>query len=102
VYGELRYFSKAGFFGIIQARSISKIFADDANAVINEGYFTANIKVGYRKQLGKCSFEPFLGINNLTGTVYNANVQINATANRYFEPASGSFIFGGINVRVSK
>jgi iron complex outermembrane receptor protein len=102
MYGELRYFSKAGFFGIIQARSISKIFADDANAVINEGYFTANIKVGYRKQLGKCSFEPFLGINNLTGTVYNANVQINATANRYFEPASGSFIFGGINVRVSK
>lgn len=102
IYGEFRYFSKAGFFGIIQARSISKIFADDANAVTNDGYFTANLKIGYRKQLGKCSFEPFFGINNLTGTVYNANVQINATANRYFEPASGSFIFGGINVRVSK
>jgi len=55
--------------------------------------------VGYRKQIGALTLEPFIGINNLTNTVYNANVQINATANRYFEPASGSFLFGGISVR---
>ncbi|MBB6004978.1 TonB-dependent receptor [Arcicella rosea] len=99
IYSEFRYFDKSGFFGIVQLRSISKIYADDANTVTNNGYFTANVRVGYRKQIGALTLEPFIGINNLTNTVYNANVQINATANRYFEPASGSFLFGGISVR---
>lgn len=99
IYSEFRYFDKSGLFGIVQLRSISKIYADDANTVTNNGYFTANVRVGYRKQIGALTLEPFIGINNLTNTVYNANVQINATANRYFEPASGSFLFGGISVR---
>lgn len=99
IYSEFRYFDKSGFFGIVQLRSISKIYADDANTITNNGYFTANVRVGYRKQIGHLIVEPFIGINNLTNTVYNANVQINATANRYFEPASGSFLFGGISVR---
>lgn len=99
IYSEFRYFDKSGLFGILQLRSISKIYADDANTVTNNGYFTANVRVGYRKQIGALTLEPFIGINNLTNTVYNANVQINATANRYFEPASGSFLFGGISVR---
>ncbi|MET3129279.1 iron complex outermembrane receptor protein [Arcicella rosea] len=99
IYSEFRYFDKSGLFGIVQLRSISKIYADDANTVTNDGYFTANVRLGYRKQIGALTLEPFIGINNLTNTVYNANVQINATANRYFEPASGSFLFGGISVR---
>lgn len=100
IYAEFRYFTKSGFFTIVQLRSISKIFADDANTVTNEGYFTANVRLGYRKSIGHFVLEPFVGVNNLSNTIYNANVQINATANRYFEPASGRFLFGGISVRI--
>ncbi|MEA5141314.1 TonB-dependent receptor family protein [Arcicella rigui] len=99
IYGEFRYFNPKGFFGILQLRRINEFYVDDANTTRNDGFVTANVKLGYRKQMAHLVLEPFIGINNLTNTVYNANVQINATANRYFEPAAGSFVFGGISVR---
>ncbi len=102
IYGEIRYFPRIGIYGIAQVRSISKLYADDANLTTNNGYTTVNLRVGYRKQLKHLAIEPFIGINNLFNEIYNANVQINATANRYFEPASGSFVFGGMTVRVGK
>jgi iron complex outermembrane recepter protein len=99
IYSEFRYFNSKGFFSILQLRRINEFYVDDANTMRNDGFMTANLKLGYRKQMTHLTLEPFVGINNLTNTVYNANVQINATANRYFEPASGSFLFGGISVR---
>jgi iron complex outermembrane receptor protein len=102
IYGEVRYFPNIGIYAIAQVRSISKIYADDANAVTNNAYATVNLRVGYKKNIGKLQFEPFIGVNNLLNEVYNANILINATANRYFEPASGSFIFGGLTVSIGK
>lgn len=102
IYGEIRYFPRIGIYAITQIRSISKLYADDANLTTNTGYVTVNLRMGYRKQLKNLLIEPFIGINNLFNEIYNANVQINATANRYFEPASGSFVFGGLTVRVGK
>ncbi len=102
IYGEIRYFPRIGIYAIAQIRSISKLYADDANLTINNSYATVNLRVGYRKQLKNLVIEPFIGVNNLFNEIYNANIQINATANRYFEPASGSFIFGGLTVRVGK
>jgi iron complex outermembrane receptor protein len=102
IYGEIRYFPRIGIYAIAQVRSISKLYADDANLTTNSGYATVNFRLGYRKQLKHVVIEPFIGINNLFNEIYNANVQINATANRYFEPASGTFGFGGLTVRVGK
>lgn len=102
IYGEIRYFPRIGIYAIAQVRSISKLYADDANLTTNKGYATVNLRVGYRQQLKHLVIEPFIGINNLFNEIYNANVQINATANRYFEPASGTFAFGGLTVRVGK
>ena len=102
IYGEIRYFSAKGLYAIAQARSISKIYADDANTAQNNEYVTVNLKAGYQIKIGNFQIEPFVGVNNLLNEIYNANVQINATANRYFEPAQGSFIFGGISLRVGK
>ena len=91
-----------GLYAIAQVRSISKIYADDANITQNAGYVTVNLRAGYHYKMGNFQVEPFVGVNNLLNEVYNANVQINATANRYFEPAQGSFIFGGISLRFGK
>ena len=102
IYGEVRYFPRIGIYAIAQVRSISKLYADDANLTANDSYATVNLRVGYRKQIKSLTFEPFIGINNLFNEIYNANVQINATANRYFEPAPGSFVMGGLTVRVGK
>ncbi|MES2519968.1 MAG: TonB-dependent receptor [Bacteroidota bacterium] len=102
IYGEIRYFPHMGIYAIAQIRSISKIYADDANTTINNGYVTVNLRVGYKKNISNFQIEPFIGVNNLLNEIYNANVQINAAANRYFEPASGSFVFGGITVSIGK
>jgi len=102
IYGEIRYFPRIGIYAIAQVRSISKLYADDANLTTNTSYATVNLRLGYRKQLNHLVVEPFIGINNLFNEIYNANIQINATANRYFEPASGIFAFGGLTVRVGK
>jgi iron complex outermembrane recepter protein len=102
IYGEIRYFPRIGIYAIAQVRSISKLYADDANLTTNNSYATVNLRVGYRKQFKSLTIEPFIGINNLFNEIYNANIQINATANRYFEPAAGSFVFGGMTVRVGK
>ncbi len=102
IYGEIRYFPRIGLYAIAQVRSIGKIYADDANTAQNEGYVTVNLRVGYQYKIGNFQFEPFVGVNNLLNEIYNANVQINATASRYFEPAQGSFVFGGISLRFGK
>jgi iron complex outermembrane recepter protein len=102
IYGEIRYFPRIGIYAIAQVRSIGELYADDANLTKNNSYATVNLRVGYRKQIKSLSLEPFIGINNLFNEIYNANIQINATANRYFEPAAGSFLFGGLTVRVGK
>jgi iron complex outermembrane recepter protein len=102
IYGEVRYFPKVGLYAIAQIRSINKIYADDANTVENKGYVTVNLRAGYQYKIGNFQFEPFVGVNNLLNEIYNANVQINATANRYFEPAQGNFLFGGLSVRFGK
>lgn len=102
IYGEIRYFPRIGIYAIAQVRSISKIYADDANSAQNEGYVTVNLRAGYQYKFGNIQIEPFVGVNNLFNEIYNANVQINATANRYFEPAQGTFLFGGISFRFGK
>ncbi len=102
IYGEIRYFPSIGIYAIAQIRSIGELYADDANLTKNNSYVTVNLRAGFRKQIKNLLIEPFVGINNLFNEIYNANVQINATANRYFEPAQGSFLFGGLTVRVGK
>jgi iron complex outermembrane recepter protein len=102
IYGEIRYFPRIGLYAIAQIKSIGELYADDANLTKNNSYATVNLRVGYRKQIKNLTIEPFIGVNNLFNEIYNANIQINATANRYFEPAAGSFVFGGLTVRVGK
>jgi len=97
---ELRYFTPSGLFAIVQVRHASQLYADDANAVNANGYTVVNLRLGMQKTIGKIQVEPFVGVNNLLEATYFQNVQINAAANRYFEPAQGRFWFGGIKIAV--
>ncbi|MCU0339915.1 MAG: TonB-dependent receptor [Spirosomaceae bacterium] len=110
---ELRYFTPKGLFGIVQLRHASEFWADDANAVKADGYNLLNLRVGWSfdsKQYAAGSrqyerkrgilVEPFVGVNNLLEAVYFQNIQINAAANRFFEPAQGRFWFGGLKIGI--
>jgi len=41
---------------------------------------------------------PFIGANNILDQTYNDNIRINAFGGRYFEPAAGVNIYGGIRL----
>lgn len=99
---ELRYFMPSGLFAIAQVRHASQLYADDANAVTANGYSLLNLRLGGQKTWRKFHIEPFVGVNNLLDETYFQNVQINASANRYFEPAQGRFWFGGLKVGVNR
>ena len=97
---ELRYTPKNGFYAIFQGRYVGKVQANDANTAAADAYGILNVRLGHVFSLKKTEIEPFLGVNNVTNTAYIANVQINAQSNRYYEPATLRYVFGGLKFRL--
>ena len=90
----------AGLFAKTWMRWNSEVFADDSNETAIEGYSVLNVRVGYEKAFSGWSLAPFVGVNNLLDTEYFDNVRINAFGRRYYEPAPGLTVFGGIGLRI--
>jgi iron complex outermembrane recepter protein len=97
---ELRYAENNGLFVSTQGRIVSKVYANDANTALANGYSLINIRLGYTISARDFQIEPFMGVNNVTNTNYIANVQINAQNDRYFEPATLRYFFGGFKLRI--
>ncbi|GIX48259.1 MAG: TonB-dependent receptor [Candidatus Tectimicrobiota bacterium] len=98
VYAELFYRHRSGFYGGLDLLYVSEFFADDENTVTNEAYAVANLRLGLERRLGPWQLAPFFGIQNLFDEKYNSNVRINATGGRFFEPAPGFNVYGGLTV----
>ena len=99
-YFEGRWEHKSGFTGIAQVRYVGEMFANDANTFENAAYTVAILRGGYRTTFKQWAIEPFAGVNNLFDAQYNSNVQINAAANRFYEPAAGRFFYGGVKLGI--
>jgi iron complex outermembrane recepter protein len=97
---ELRYAQADGFFASVQTRFISKNYVNDANTVFADAYSLLNLRLGHVFNLKGGQIEPFLGINNVTNVVYVANILINAQNDRYFEPSSLRYFYGGVKFRI--
>ena len=89
-----------GFFASVQGRNVSRVYANDGNTALADGYSVLNLRLGNTFTIKDFQIEPFVGVNNLTQSNYIANVQINAQSDRYFEPASLQYFFGGVKLRV--
>lgn len=98
---ELRYTPTRRWFATVQGRYISKVFADDGNTAFGSAYTLLNLRAGYVFTVKKVQLEPFAGANNVTGSRYMANVQINAQGGRYFEPGPLQYFFGGVKIRLT-
>lgn len=94
----VRYQKLRGFYGSIQARYVGEMFVDNANATKDQAYTMVNLRLGYRYMKNGWQIAPFLGINNLLDTTYNANIRINAFGSRYYEPGPGMHLYGGIRL----
>jgi iron complex outermembrane receptor protein len=99
LFGEISYRHPSGFFAAWGALYVDNFFVGDANTVRNGAYWVSDLRVGHRFRLGRFAITPFAGVNNLFDREYNGNVRINAARERYFEPAPGRNLYGGLSFR---
>lgn len=98
LYAELRYLHSSGLFAALEGRYVGAFWADDANTVETESYGLLDLRVGWRGEIGAWQLGPYVGLGNLTDTDYNDNVRLNAWGGRYYEPAPGFAVQGGLSL----
>jgi iron complex outermembrane recepter protein len=76
-----------------------RVFADDANRERVPGYWASNLRLSRELQQGSARVETYLALNNLLDQPYTDNLRTNAAFGRYYEPAAGRVLLGGVSVR---
>ncbi|MFU8859535.1 MAG: TonB-dependent receptor family protein [Cyclonatronaceae bacterium] len=88
-----------GFRPALQAERVSSYYVNSLNTVKNDAYTVADFRISHTGFTGKgFTILPFVQVSNFTDERYNSSVIINASNNRYFEPASGRTFQAGFNV----
>ncbi len=102
LYLEIAYAHTGGWYGFLDLLHVGRFYADDANTAPAriDPYDVVNARFGRSFKLGRLDLGVFGGINNLLDEKYFSNVRINQTFNRYFEPAPGRNIYGGVSLRI--
>lgn len=105
----LRVQHHSGVKADMNVRWVGEYFASDFNGpppgtaapvadFINEGYWLADLRLGYEWEWNRGSITLFGGINNLLDIRYNGSITPNAFGNRFFEPAPGRSYYAGVSV----
>ncbi|MFA6702790.1 MAG: TonB-dependent receptor [Dysgonamonadaceae bacterium] len=87
----------------MQIQQVNSQYIDDANTIINDGYFLNNLKATYRYFTKKSgTFSLFAGVNNVTNTHHSPMVNVNAIAignaePRYYYPGMPRQAFMGLS-----
>lgn len=82
----------------LQAVAQDRVFADDANRERVPGYWASNLRLSHELQQGSARMETYLALNNLLDQPYTDNLRTNAAFGRYYEPAAGRVLLGGVSV----
>jgi len=98
VYQQLAWRNAAGAFVALEGLFVGGYFVDDANDARARGYPLLNLRGGFRQAVGRFVVEPFLGVQNLTDASYAGVVRLNALGGRFYEPAPGINVYGGVAV----
>lgn len=98
------YPQQNGLYGHLNFRYVDAMPLRDDNSIYSESYLISNIRLGYRRALGKWELDLFGGINNLLDEKYASMFQINAasfggSAPRYYYPGLPQNFYGGIGLR---
>jgi iron complex outermembrane recepter protein len=76
---------------------------NNANTVYAEAYTLLDLRLSHHLSIKKFyGVEIYFGAENLTDQRYNSFHRLNATNNRYFNPAPGRTFYGGLKISFSK
>lgn len=91
--------TKPGFYLNFTHQYVDAIPLNDANTVFQESYNLIGGRAGWRTTLGsRWDVEAYGGVDNLLDEQYSLGNDLNAFANRYFQPAPGINYYGGIKI----
>jgi iron complex outermembrane recepter protein len=82
----------------LQAVALDRVQADDANSARVPGYVVANARLGWERSHGAVTLRPYVAVNNVFDIDYTDNLRVNAAFGRYYEPAAGRVVIGGLSV----
>ena len=97
---KLSYTNENNYNLIVGLKRVGKMFADNANETEIDGYNSVSIKMSKNLKIFKTSMIPFVSIDNLLNEKYFDNIRINAFGSRFYEPASGINIAGGLKINL--
>ena len=97
---KLSYTNENNYNLIVGLKRVGKMFADNANETEIDGYNSVSIKMSKNLKIFKTSMIPFISIDNLLNEKYFDNIRINAFGSRFYEPASGINIAGGLKINL--
>ncbi len=95
---QLSYGKATGLQGALQGNLVGRLYANDSNEVVVDGYELINLRIGYIWNLKRIQIQPYFGFNNILDAQYTDNVRINAFGGRFFEPAPGINGYGGVSL----
>lgn len=82
-------------------RWVDEFPVDDANTASNWSYGVTDLRVLWEgRPWGGPLVRPFAGVDNVFDVRYNGSVVPNAFGDRFYEPAPGRELFGGLSVGV--
>jgi iron complex outermembrane receptor protein len=83
----------SGFFATAETLVRSRIYADDRNTGHAGGYWTENLRTGFKQKSPGWQTSEYLRIENLFNKAYIGSVIVNDANSRFFEPAPGIGVF---------
>lgn len=96
---QLHWSGIGGTFATLETRYVGDLVADDANDVRVDDYWLVNLRGGNTWYVSRNSLlKAFVGIRNVLDKEHFANVRINASNGRYFEPAAKRSYYAGLEL----
>jgi iron complex outermembrane receptor protein len=90
-------FRQPWWLAALEAQHVARLPANDANTDYADAYTLLNARVALSLR-GRVSAQPVIGTDNLLDETYAANVVVNATGGRYFEPGPGRVFYVGLRL----
>jgi iron complex outermembrane receptor protein len=94
----LSYRDTAGRYATWETRYVGETDVNNENSAQADAYWLTDLRAGYDRQFGGWLVGVFAGVNNLFDASYNANLRLNATGGRYFEPAPERNLYAGLSL----
>lgn len=97
IFGEVSYRTARGLTVAFDIQRVGGFFVNDLNSASNAPYVIGNLRVGHDLRVGRgLQLSPWIGLQNLRDKVYVAQTQVNAAADRYFNPLPGMTFLAGV------